>query len=166
MLHFSKSGENWSYSSSTALLSPFFAPKRASRNAPILVFLHFLANFLASVAPVCTYGVLFDTQLGSRFGHRKLFHIQRNHNLAFPRRQLVQILSDALPHQFRFDNFLHRSCRRHIHFIHFLGTFLNRNFACSLLRFRAQIGYAAIVKGFRQALRKACSQLRVLTTKP
>ena len=35
MLHFSKSGENCSYSSSTALLSPFFAPKSASLNAPI-----------------------------------------------------------------------------------------------------------------------------------
>ena len=32
MLHFSKRGENWSYSSSTALLSPFFAPQMASLN--------------------------------------------------------------------------------------------------------------------------------------
>ena len=70
MLHFSKRGENWSYSSSTALLSPFFAPQMASLNAPILVFLHFFTDFLASVATVCTYGVLFDTQFGSRVGHR------------------------------------------------------------------------------------------------
>ena len=81
MLHFSKRGENWSYSSSTALLSPFFAPKSASLNAPILIFLHFLTDFLASVAPVCTHGVLFDTQFGSRFGHRKLVHIQRDHKI-------------------------------------------------------------------------------------
>ena len=81
MLHFSKRGENWLYSNSTALLSPFFAPKRASRNAPILVFLHFFTDFLASVATVCTYGVLFDTQFGSRFGHRKLVHIQRDHKI-------------------------------------------------------------------------------------
>ena len=70
MLHFSKSGENWLYSSSTALLSPFFAPKRASLNAPISISLHFFTDFLASVATVCTYGVLFDTQFGSRVGHR------------------------------------------------------------------------------------------------
>ena len=81
MLHFSKRGENWSYSSSTALLSPFFAPQMASLNAPILVFLHFFTDFLASVAPVCTHGVLFDTQFGSRFGHRKLVHIQRDHKI-------------------------------------------------------------------------------------
>src|SRR5574344_2943675 len=107
MLHFSKSGENWLYSNSTALLSTFFAPKRASLNAPISISLNFFTDFLASVATVCTYGVLFDTQLSSRIGYRKLFHIQRDHNLALLRRQLMQILSDALPHQFRFDNFLH-----------------------------------------------------------
>ena len=30
---------------------------------------------------MCTHGVLFDTQFGSRFGHRKLVNIQRDHKI-------------------------------------------------------------------------------------